>query len=71
MKFAEKTPSFGKTLICLDDINNKSILNKIKNQNIITYGLNQKSNFRIKNINLQSNISKFDLEIKLPNQKKK
>ena len=71
VKFAEKTPSFGKTLICLDDINNKSILNKIKNQNIITYGLNQKSNFRILNIHLQSNISKFDLEIKLPNQRKK
>ena len=44
MKLPRK-PSFGKTLICLDDINNKSILNKIKNQNIITYGLNQKSNF--------------------------
>ena len=70
VKFAEKTPSFGKTLICLDDKNNRSILNKIKNQNIVTYGLNKKSNFRIKNISLQYNLSKFDLEINLPNQKK-
>jgi len=71
IKFAEKTPSFGKTLICLDDVNNKSILRKIKNQNILTYGLNDKSNFRIKNIKLHSNLSKFDLEINLPNQERK
>ena len=71
IKFSEKTPSFGKTLICLDDKNNKSILSKIKNQNIVTYGLNEKSNFRIKNIKLKSYISKFDLEVNLPNQQKK
>ena len=71
IKFAEKTPSFGKTLICLDDRNNRSILNKVKNQNIVTYGLNEKSNFRIKNIILKTNISKFDLEVNLPNQRKR
>ena len=71
IKFAEKTPSFGKTLICVDDKNNRSILSKIKNQNIITYGLNEKSNFKIKNIKLEFNNSKFDLEINLPNQQKK
>ena len=71
IKFAEKTPTFGKTLICLDNKNNRSIINKIKNQNILTYGINEKSNFRIKNINLQKVISKFDLEINLPNQEKK
>jgi len=71
IEFAEKTPSFGKTLICLDDSNNRSIINKIKNQNIITYGLNEKSNFVIKNIKLRSNISIFDLEVNLPNQIKK
>ena len=71
IKFAEKTPTFGKTLICLDDKNNRSILKKIKNQNIVTYGINENSNFRIKNIFLQKNISKFDLEVNLPNQTKK
>ena len=71
VKFAEKTPSFGKTLVCLDDKNNKSILKKIKNQNILTYGVSEKSNFKIKNINLRTNLSIFDLEINLPNQKKR
>ncbi len=69
--FAEKTPSFGKTFICIDDKNNRSILNKIKNQNVLTYGLHEKSNFRIKNISLKTNLSKFDLEVNLPNQEKK
>ena len=71
IEFAEKTPSFGKTLICLDDRNNKSILSKIKNQNIITYGLSEKSNFRIKNVKLRYNKSIFDLEVNLPNQERK
>ncbi len=70
IKFIEKTPSFGKTLVCIDDKNNRSILKQTKNQNIITYGFNEKSNFKIKNIKLLSSISKFDLEIDLPNQKK-
>ena len=70
VKFAEKTPSFGKTLICIDDKNNRLILKKIKNQNVVTYGMNEKSNFRIKNIILKNNFSKFDLEINLPNQEK-
>ena len=71
VKFAEKTPSFGKTLICMDDKNNRSILSKIKNQNIVTYGLNEKSNFCIKNVKLHSNVSMFDLEVNLPNQSRK
>ena len=71
IKFAEKTPSFGKTLVCLDDKNNRSILSKIKNQNVVTYGLNDKSNFRIKNIFQKPNFSKFDLEVNLPNQETK
>ncbi len=70
IEFIEKTPSFGKTLVCIDDKNNRSVLKQTKNQNIITYGLHKKSNFRIKNIKLLSNLSIFDLEIDLPNQKK-
>ncbi len=71
IKFIEKTPSFGKTLICLDDKNNRSILNKIKNQNLVTYGLNEKSNFQIKNIKMQYDMSIFDLAVNLPNQKRR
>ncbi len=71
IKFIEKTPSFGKTLVCLDDAGNRSILNKIKNQNILTYGLSEKSNFRITNVKMYTDKSTFDINVNLPNQKKK
>jgi len=67
--FVEKVPSFGKSFICLDDKNNKSLIKNIKKKNFYTYGEDPKSNFSIKNINQYKEFSKFDLLIKLPNKK--
>ena len=67
--FVEKVPSFGKSFICLDDKNNKSLIKNIKKKNFYTYGEDSKSNFSIKNINQYKEFSKFDLLIKLPNKK--
>ena len=39
--FIEKTPSFGKSFICIDDKNNREILKNIKNVNLSTYGTNK------------------------------
>ena len=41
--FIEKTPSFGKSFICIDDKNNREILKNIKNVNLSTYGTNKNS----------------------------
>jgi len=68
-RFVKKVPSFGKTFICLDDKNNKNLINKIKNKNFYTYGINHKSNFRISNIKLEKKFSEFDLNINLANKK--
>ena len=35
IKFIDKTPSFGKSFICLDDKNNKNILKNLKNKTSI------------------------------------
>ena len=43
--FIEKTPSFGKAFICLDDKNNRDVIKKIKNLNYNTYGIDKLSNF--------------------------
>ncbi len=67
--FVNKVPSFGKSFICLDDKNNKSLIKNIKNKNFYTYGLDSKSNFCIKNIKQLKEYSEFDLNIKLPNKK--
>ena len=69
IKFIEKTPSFGKSFICLDDKNNKKVIKKLKNKNFHTYGINNKSQFCIKNISQSKEFSKFNINVKLPGKK--
>ncbi len=69
ISFINKTPSFGKSFICMDDKNNRSVIPKLKNKNFLTYGTNKNSNFRIVNISQNTNYSKFDLRINLPGKK--
>ena len=69
VKFLEKTPSFGKSFICLDDKNNKEIIKKIKIKNFYTYGTDKNSQFIIKNILQSKEFSRFDININLPGKK--
>ena len=69
IKFVNKVPSFGKSFICIDDQNNKKLINNLENKNFYTYGLDLKSNFCIKNIKQFKEYSEFDLKIRLPNKK--
>ena len=69
IEFVEKTPSFGKSFICIDDKINNELVKKIKNKNFYTYGQQTKSNFRIKNIKQNKSFSKFDVQVNLPNKK--
>ena len=68
-RFIEKTPSFGKSFICLDDKNNKKIIKQVKTKNFHTYGTDKKSQFFIKNILQSKKFSKFSINIKLPGKK--
>jgi len=69
INFIEKTPSIGKSFLCIDDKNVKDVLKKIKNKNYITYGTDPNSNFNIQNIIQNKDFSKFDLKILLPGKK--
>ena len=69
IKFINKVPSFGKSFICIDDKNNKDLLKKIKIKNFYTYGVNLKSQFRIKNIKQVKDFSEYDLVVDLPGKK--
>ena len=71
INFVKKTPSFGKSFICIDDKNNKEILKKVKNVNYSTYGINKDSNFQILNIVQNQNYSKFDLKMSIAGAKVK
>ena len=68
-KFIEKTPSFGKSFICLDDKINKEVIKTLKNKNFHTYGINNNSQFCIKNILQSKEFSKFNINVKLPGKK--
>ena len=70
IKFMKNVPSFGKTFICIDDKNNREFYRSIKIKNILTYGFNKHSNFKIKNTKYFEDKSLFDIEMNLPNKKK-
>ena len=67
--FIEKTPSFGKSLICIDNDNLKSLLPKCKTLNFLTYGFDKRSNYQITNVRKKRDHSIFDLRLKFPSSK--
>ena len=67
--FIEKTPSFGKSLICIDNNYLKSLLTKCKTRNFLTYGFDKNSNYQITNVRKNKNFSIFDLKLKFPSSR--
>jgi UDP-N-acetylmuramate--alanine ligase len=70
IKFINKTPPTGKSIICIDSKNIKKIINKIKNKNILTYGESRDANYQITNIRYKNDNSIFDLSFKNTGKKK-
>ena len=67
--FIEKTPSFGKSIICIDNNNLKSLLSKCKTRNFLTYGFDKHSNYQITNLRKNRNFSTFDLKLRFLSNK--
>ncbi len=67
--FVENTPSFGKSLICIDNYNLKSLLPKFKTHNFLTYGFNKSSNYQIINVRKKKDHSIFNLRLQPPSTK--
>jgi len=68
-KFIEKTPSFGKSLICIDNNNLKNLLPTCKTKNFLTYGFDKKSNYQISNLVKKTDHTIFDLKINFKGKK--
>ena len=68
-EFIEKTPSFGKSIICIDDSNLKSLLLRCKTSNFLTYGFDKNSNYQIINVRKKVDSSIFDLRLKFAKSK--
>ncbi len=71
VKFINKTPPTGKSIICIDSNNIRKILYKIKNKNILTYGENKKAEYQIKKIEYNFDSTTFNLYFKDKERKKK
>ncbi len=71
IKFIEKTPPTGKSIICIDNQNIKKIFGRIKNKNILTYGLTNQANYKVSNIRYNINYSIFDISYKRVEKKYK
>ena len=56
--FLNKTPFFGKNIVCLDDANMKKIIKESPKKNFLTYGFNPKSDLIPTNI-IYENIKKI------------
>ena len=70
LKFINKTPPTGKSIICIDNNNIKKIFNKIQNQNVLTYGENKKAEYQIKKIKYHFDSTTFDLSFKSKDKKR-
>ena len=64
VKFINKTPPIGKSIVCYDDLVLKKILKKIKTNNYLTYGFDKGSNYQITNVKYYLKNTKFDIKIK-------
>ncbi len=64
IKFIEKTPPTGKSIICLDNKILKKIYSKVNNKNILTYGESKQADYQISNVRYKTTHSIFDLSFK-------
>ncbi len=63
--FVERTPSFGKSIICKDDYYNRILIKNLKTKNYLTYGFNKDTNFQISNVRKRKVNSKFNIKLNL------
>ncbi len=71
IKFINKTPSIGKSFVCIDDLEVRKIISKISKKNFLTYGFSKIANFRILKPIYKKNYSIFDIKISIPGSKVK
>jgi len=63
--FIEKTPSFGKSIVCIDNKDLKLLLDNCTTSNFITYGFSKQSDYQITNVKKNEKYSNFDLNINI------
>ena len=70
IKFINKTPPIGKTMLCVDSSYLRKIIGKINTKNYLTYGFRSEANYQIININYKLGKTSFALKVKSSGKKK-
>lgn len=64
--FVEKIPFYGFGVLCIDHPVVENLIPTLPNKTIVTYGFKEDAEVRALNLTVCEGISKFDVEIKLP-----
>ena len=70
IKFINKTPPIGKSIICIDNLDLRKILKKVTTKNYLTYGFSTSADYKILNVKYKITNTNFDLQIKGSGSKK-
>ena len=62
--FVEQIPFYGLAVLCIDDPEVQSLIPKLSNRRIITYGISPQADLQVININEKQNGSNFDILVK-------
>jgi UDP-N-acetylmuramate--alanine ligase len=63
-EFISNIPFYGVAVCCIDDIEVKKLISRIKNRKVITFGFDKQADIRAVNINYKNGRSIFDIILK-------
>ena len=65
--FISSVPFYGVAICCIDDKNVASVISRVRDRKIITYGFSEKADITIRNLQVNEHGTRFDLDDKIAN----
>ncbi len=66
-RFISSVPFYGVAICCIDDKNVANVISHVKDRKIITYGFSEKADITIRNLRVDEQGARFDLDDKISN----
>ena len=60
-EFISKIPFYGLAILCADDDHVRTLIKRVENRRIVTFGLNSNADVRAKNLTVKNGKTKFDI----------
>ena len=60
-EFISKIPFYGLAVLCADDDHVRTLIKRVENRRIVTFGLNSNADVRAKNLTVKNGKTKFDI----------